>query len=65
MGPQTNDERPIANMTPALEMLMLTLVVEKSDAISFDALSIEVVLKVAANVIQLVTATIVHLRHAG
>ena len=65
MGPQTNDESPIVNRTPALEMLMLSAVVEYSDAISFAALNREVLLNVAANVIQLVTATTVHLRHAG
>ena len=60
-----NDERPIANRTPALEMLMLAAVVEYSAAIWFAALNREVLLNVAANVIQLVTATTVHLRHAG
>lgn len=59
------EESPIAKRTPALEMLMLSTVVEKSDAISFAALSREVLLNVAANVIQLITATTIHLRHAG
>lgn len=60
-----NEESPIAKRRPALEMLMLSAVVEKSDAISSAALKREVLLNVAANVIQLVTATVVHLRHAG
>ena len=65
MGPHTNDERPVAKRTPALEALTPTTVVENSAAISFAALNREVLLKVAPNVTQLVTATTAHLRHAG
>ena len=65
MGAHTNDERPIANRTAALVALTLTTVVENSVAISFAAVNREVLLNVAPNVIQLVTATTVHLRHAG
>ena len=65
MGSHTNDERPIANRTLALETLIFTTVVENSVAISFAVLNREVLLNVAPNVTQLVTATTIHLRHAG
>lgn len=65
MGPQINQEKLVANITPALETLMLSVVVAKLEANSFAALNREVLLKVAPIAIQLVTPTTVHLRHAG
>jgi hypothetical protein len=55
MGPQINEEKPIAISTPALITLRISVVVPNSVAISGVAGSNEVLENVTANVIQLAT----------
>ena len=58
------DEVPMARRTPAFVILMVVGFVEKSSEISVVAEKMEVLLKVVARVIQLVTQTIAALRQA-
>ena len=60
-----NEDKPIAKSRPALDAFTPTMLEEKSAEISFAALNNEVLLNVAPSVIQLVTKTTIHLRHAG
>lgn len=65
MGPQMNDEKPIAISTPALITLRISVEVENSVAISGVAGSSEVLENVTARVIQLTMNKMRHLRHVG
>jgi hypothetical protein len=65
IGPQMNEENPIAINTPALMTLRISVDVENSIAISEVAGNNEVLENVTARVIQLTMKRIRHLRHLG
>jgi hypothetical protein len=65
IGPQIRVDVPMATNTPALLILITSVVVPKSLAISDRAGKIEVLENVAAKVIQLVTERMTTFRHVG
>ena len=65
IGAQKNEESPIVRRQPPLARLIFDVATEKSLAISSAAINNEVLLKVAANVIQLVMKTNKHFFHIG
>src|SRR5690242_19545850 len=65
IGPQMNEEIPMAIRTPALLMLSISGLVLNSVAISGVAGSRDVLEKVIASVIQLTTNRMVYLRHVA
>jgi hypothetical protein len=62
MGPHISREKPMAASSAALVMLMISIVVERSEAISGIAERIDVLANVDARVIQLTVKIIVYFR---
>lgn len=65
MGPQMNEDMPIATNTPALVMLMMVVVVVNSEAISGAAGRRDVLEKVMTRVIQLTAKRMIYFRQRG
>lgn len=63
IGLQISGETPIAHSSPPVDILMTSLDMSRSRAISGPALSNDVLEKQAPSVVQLVTKTTTHFRH--